>query len=127
MPSRRGSCGRSRASASWLRAGGGLRHASALVLDPKADCDGERTDVRLVDRLGQFEPGERVAEPNGDAEQTLELLRQPGELCAAAGEDDLADREAARLRLVVGERRHELADERLDSAIERGDGRGCLL
>ena len=65
--------------------------------------------------------------PDRHAEQPLELLRQAGEPRAAAGDDDLADREAARLRLVVGQRRDELADERLDPATERVDRRGGLL
>ena len=79
------------------------RQSSPLVLDPEPDCDRERTDLGLVDRLGHFEPAERIAEPNRHAELARELLRQAGEVRAAAGEDDLADGEAPRLRLVVGQ------------------------
>src|SRR5207244_1021465 len=68
-----------------------------------------------------------VAGPDRDAELPLELLRQAGELRAAAGEDDLADGVALRLRLVIGQGRDELADERLDAAMQRLDGRDGLF
>src|SRR5205823_2826581 len=75
-------------------------------------------DLGLVDGVRDLEPAERVAEPDGYADLPRKLVRKAGELRSAAGEDDLADGVAARLRLVVGQGRDELAHERLDPAMK---------
>src|SRR3954451_20391321 len=120
-----------RSTASWLPAavwrGRRLTARMALVLDPEPDGDRERVDFRFIHRLRDLEPAKRVSQPHRDAELARELLRKSGEPGAAAGHDDLADGEAVGLRLVVGQRGDELADERLDAALKRRDSGGRLL
>src|SRR6476659_8040526 len=103
------------------------RISAPLVLDPESDRDCERTDLGFVDGLSHLEPAERIAEPDRDAEQARKLRRKAGERRAASGENDLADGEAPRLRLVIGQGRNELADERFDSLMERLESRGSLF
>ena len=59
-------------------------------------------------------PDERVADAHRDADELLELGREPGELRGAAREHELADAERVRLALVELERGDELAAEGLE-------------
>ena len=87
----------------------------ALILDPESDGDRERTDLLgLADLLRDLHPREWIADANVHADQALELSGEPGKVSRATRQHDLPDAERAWLVLVVLERGHELASERLD-------------
>ena len=60
-----------------------------------------------------FTRAKRICDPNGHADQALELGAEPGQVRGAAGEDDLADAQRAGLVLVELERGDELPRKRL--------------
>ena len=68
---------------------------------------------------GRAHVRERVGAPDADARQALELLRQARNPARATRDEDLGDRERARLALVELERGDELAGELLELAPDR--------
>jgi len=68
--------------------------------------------------LADRDAGEWVANAHGDADELLELGREPGELSGAACEHELADPERVRLALVELERGDELAAEGLEAELQ---------
>ena len=89
------------------------------VLDSQTDCNRQRADLlRLADLLRDLHARERIADPDTDADQLLELRGQTRQMRGPASQDDLADTDRSRLVLVELKRGHELTRERE----ERGAG-----
>ncbi len=48
-------------------------------LDPEPDCDGERADLlELAEPFATLDAGERIADPDGHADQLLSSSAKPG-------------------------------------------------
>src|SRR5437660_740034 len=91
-----------------------------LVLDPEADRDCERAElVWILDATRDRDPGERIADADLDADETLELLGEAVEVRRPACQDDLADAKGSGLVLVELKRGDELSREGLNLAPDR--------
>src|SRR5215212_5920630 len=99
-----------------------------LVLDPEPDRCCQRAErLFAVDLLADLDVAERVADARPHPEQPHELGGEAGKLCRAAGEDDLADAEGARLLLVELERGNKVAGELVHGLDDRLPHLICLL
>jgi len=94
--------------------------ARTSVLDPEADCDGERAELLgLANLATELHSHQRIADSHADADQPLKLLREPGEVCSSARDHDLTDAQGSGLVLVELERGDELPREGLELASDR--------
>src|SRR5439155_11925716 len=94
-----------------------LTARTGSVLDAQADGHGHRPGgaVLALSRLTrQLDARKRVGDANGNADQTLELGREPAAGRPAAGDEDLADAQRVRLLLVEAKRGDQLARQDLE-------------
>src|SRR5204863_2366752 len=89
---------------------------------------GERSRLReLLHALAELDATQRIADPDANADQPLELLGKAVQLRGSACDDDLADAQRSRLVLVELERGDELPREGLKLLAQSVARRGRLL